>query len=332
VTLDVKKLAKEFPHMKYSKMRLTSGNILPLVMLIILPIIFMITYSGLLNPLIFLPGAPLFMFDLPPFEFIAPLIRIGILYIIFALYVPYPLTHSTDLFFKRRGFENAVNEYERVKRILYFSIPLPFFLIIFPNLIQIIFPDDYLLSSIFLQSPVIFADILSPNASFFQILVTTMLVIVTASLLRLLVYIGRRDFRYNFAKACFIIISKNKEIDEMQKVKLLNKGLNFYNMYIRRNLGMQINVKSILLKISFTSQEKKNLILQSLYKYFGDYKLEPLKYLSSLLDIPTTEDLVVKEKIIEKIKEWITIITIIIPIIISVFQLMSPSLLQLTGK
>jgi hypothetical protein len=310
---------------KSVKLRLSSGNTIPIVMLVVLPIVFMLSYSGLFDSI----------FMLIPYEandglsqYVGPFVRIGVIFIIFGIYIPYPLTYYTERFFKKRGHRDSVMEYDTIKKILYFSIPLPVAFVI----ITLFFQYQYQYSvdpaydyyhSQSLEPLIVFADLSNESRGLVPILNTTVLIIIISGLTRLLIYLARRDFRYMYAKSCFLITA-NESIDEMQKMKYLLKGLNSYNIYLRRHLHMRTDVNKILLKIGFTAEGKKESILKSLHNCFEEDRLGPLKYISSLLDIPPTEELLAKEKLGERLKEWITLVAIIIPILISINQLLTP--------
>jgi hypothetical protein len=47
---------------------------------------------------------------------------------------------------------------------------------------------------------------------------------------------SRKEFRFYFAKASFRVISKKE--DNVERMRHVIRGLNSYNKYLRRNLGL----------------------------------------------------------------------------------------------
>jgi hypothetical protein len=86
----------------------------------------------------------------------------------------------------------------------------------------------------------------------------------------------------------------------------LIEGLGFYNRYIRRTLGLQINdPKIIYSKIIADGALDRNYIMKELCEAFKDCdKLKPIRCLAVLLDIPNPEHFLVKESIGKRLEDW----------------------------
>jgi hypothetical protein len=87
-------------------------------------------------------------------------------------------------------------------------------------------------------------------------------VVVPGGLLWIILRVVRKEFRFYFAKACFIIISK--EEDDYRKIKYLLMGLNSYNKYLRRKLGLEIkDIEKIYSKFVYAETTEKQKIIKS---------------------------------------------------------------------
>ena len=72
-------------------------------------------------------------------------------------------------------------------------------------------------------------------SSLFVTIIGVTFFIVGFILLKIILLMSRKEFRFYFARVLFRLISKKE--DEAEKIKYLVKALNLYNKYIRRSLG-----------------------------------------------------------------------------------------------
>jgi hypothetical protein len=151
----------------------------------------------------------------------------------------------------------------------------------------------------------------------------------------LLSYNLKSNFRYLFARTCISIATDKSRLpwekaieDEVDKLRYLILGLNSYNKFIRQKLGLKINnLKGIYSKISCLSDNDRKSELDLVYQSFDtNDKFGPLNHLSSFLGIKT-EEFLTKESLRERIKgEWIPLFVSVVPVVISIFQLLIPNL------
>ena len=70
--------------------------------------------------------------------------------------------------------------------------------------------------------------------------------------------------------------------------------------------------------------KKKDEIIKSIYEYLGgEDRLKPATYLSTFYRIPDTEQFLVKESLVQKLKIIGAFLVAAIPIVISIIQLVS---------
>ena len=119
----------------------------------------------------------------------------------------------------------------------------------------------------------------------------------------------------------------SKETDETNKMNYFIMALNSYNKYLKRNLKLHIsNINNIYSKIISDSIVDKYELIKSISTAFeSNDKLKPIKYISAFLDAKNTEQFLTKEPLGDKIKEWGTFLAVIIPIMISIIQLLKAS-------
>ena len=145
--------------------------------------------------------------------------------------------------------------------------------------------------------------------------------VVPGGLLWIMLHTVKKEFRFYFAKACFMFMSKQE--DDYKKIKYFLMGLNSYNKYLRRKLRLEVkDFKKIHSKFAYVETAEKREIIKSVCEAVeaGD-RLKLARYLSSLSKIPETE-LFVSEAPIEKLKTIGTILAAVIPIIISAIELL----------
>jgi hypothetical protein len=153
----------------------------------------------------------------------------------------------------------------------------------------------------------------------------SLLYVVPGGLLWIILHAVRKEFRFYFAKACFLIMSKGK--DDYKKIKYFLMGLNSYNRYLRRKLRLEVeDIRKIYSKFVFAETAEKQEIIKSVCESVeadGIYTTNILKlamYLSSLSKIPETE-LFVETATLQKLKPIGALLAAVIPIIISAIEL-----------
>jgi hypothetical protein len=226
------------------------------------------------------------------------LLQYAIFGVMLIVYPIYPAVYPTKKYFEKRGALNAVKEYENLKKIVYVLFPLFVFGLI--HLIGRAMGENLLLSVIRFHNNVLILISVFIGISFF---------IVASALLKITLIILRKEFRFYFAKVCLCVIS-NKEEDDVKKVRYVIKALNSYNIYLRKNIGLQIYaLKNIYSKILSDSKVDKNQSIRELTSAFEDKdKLRPVKCLSTISNVTDTEQFLIKEPLGKKLENWATLI------------------------
>ena len=93
---------------------------------------------------------------------------------------------------------------------------------------------------------------------------------------------------------------------------------------MRRTLNLEINdAKKVYSKIlsdpNLNKDESMRLITES---FESDDKLEPIKCLSKILNVKDTDTFLVDESIVKRIKDMAIFFATIIPVVVTVIQLM----------
>lgn len=250
--------------------------------------------------------------------------------IILVIFPPFPAPFSTQKYFRRQGIENAVVEYEYVRKILLVSLYL--LIIVLAFLIT--------LPGVYSYFPTPFNRIFNPaihqiSSNGLEILPIDVLylirlylfIIVFAAFLKMLFATGRSQFRLYFAKGCFKIMEQKK--DEVTKISYLIKGLNSYNKYLKRLTRLQISDLTKIYSNISSCEDKGEIIktMESLSNAFekGD-TLEPLRKLSSMHKIPK-EKFLTEQPLMHKIKELNTLIIPMATITITLITAFLPKLL-----
>ena len=159
----------------------------------------------------------------------------------------------------------------------------------------------------------------TPNWSF--PLFSGLIIIVSGTLSKIIINVVKRDFRFYYARGCFSFLIKRK--DHAEKMRYLVMGINSYNKYLKKNLKLQINnIDNLHSKIISNFIIHNSMFIDSLHKTFQtDNKLLPLRYIISFLNLET-EQFLVKESLWEKIKDWGAFLVAVIPVAISIIQLL----------
>jgi hypothetical protein len=223
----------------------------------------------------------------------------GVFVVMLILYPLYPSAFSVEKFFVNRNPQSPIIEYEMLKRIIYVLFPL------------FIFAFVYLIGGIMKENPlgIVIKNLGDPVLSYLLVsIMAATFFIVGSALLKIILLIGRKEFRFYFAKILFRVISK--EEDEAKKIRYLVKALNSYNKYIRRTLALEINdLKKIYSKILSDPTLDKSHSIEELSKAFEDRdKFKTIKCLSKLLKDVDTEHFLAREPVGKKLEDWATIL------------------------
>jgi hypothetical protein len=143
--------------------------------------------------------------------------------------------------------------------------------------------------------------------------------------LRFATQVGKKEFRFYFAKGCCeIMLTKAKDVEKMKYLYLL---LDSYNRYLRRNLKFEIkDINKIYSTIIYTGvreEGKKRWIMKTICDSFTDNGLELARFLSTISKVPEGE-LFGKESLFQQLKTVGSFLFVAIPIVISIIQLVMP--------
>jgi hypothetical protein len=244
----------------------------------------------------------------------------GVFLITLVVFPPFPAPHSTEKYFRIRGFENAVLEYEFVRHILLvtlvllivilaFTIILPFIHTYFPP------PLNTLLNPGILNVRGTGQEVLPLHIIYY--LRFYLFIIVVGAFLKILFALAKPEFRLYFAIGCFKIIQR--KTDEAEKMRYLIKGLNSYNKYLKRCMNLQMNdLTKIYSKISNAPQEERKKIIESLSDLLerGNNTLEPVRNLLTLSKAPE-EEFLTEQPLKQKIKDGYTLLIPVFTIIVT---------------
>jgi len=225
------------------------------------------------------------------------------------IYPPYPAPFSIEKYFIKRGFESSVSEFELVRKILYVGVPL----LIFFTVIDLLKP----LFEQFVSEEIV--SMLTENIVFYSARGFLFLTVL-AAMLKMVFALSRKRFRLYFAKGC-LSIAKNSN-DEVEKMEYLIKGLDSYNSYLKRHIKLEVNdIKKIYSKITtLPAKEKMDTVNRIIQSFESGDTLEPVRYLSTLHD-NKTELFLAEEPLEQKIKLQVTYAAGIIPVILTVIQI-----------
>lgn len=116
---------------------------------------------------------------------------------------------------------------------------------------------------------------------------------------------------------------KSENPDDVYKIRFFVIAIDYYNKYLQRTLKIEINKVLIFSQILSKSREDRNTLLSSIPSTFDDMdKLKPIAELSKHLK--DKEPILVKQSLAEKIISAGGFIAAIIPIVITILQLMLP--------
>jgi hypothetical protein len=234
-------------------------------------------------------------------------------YLAVIIYGLYPLTFTKKKYVKI--YQDIAGEFEFVKKILFIGIPILIILTIVDQLFTYVQLSSYMTGHYLLLYDFSFAILASSMA------------IVIGALLRVSTHIIKREFRFYLAKGYCVAASKNEEGD-LDRMKYLLSSLDSYDKYLRRKIKFGIkNINKIYSDIMISSDtKKKDEIIKSICQYLGEEdRLKLATYLSTLYKLPETEQFLIKESFVQKLKTIGAFLIAAIPIVISIIQLISKS-------
>jgi hypothetical protein len=215
--------------------------------------------------------------------------------------------HNPNQYFEKRGYEIAINGYDYMNLVLYAELVI----VIILTLLYYVLPEsikDY-------SQPLL--------GDGFYFLQTTLIITLYATFLILIYSYARRDFRFQFAKACMNVIEIKK--DEVNKIFYLMRGLNSYNKFLKRNLKLQFDNALVCSRV-ISSDERSQLLNLITASFKDDDKLKPVNCLSNIIHVPEGKQFLVEKQLGEKIREIMAILIALIPIVISIVQIIFPLL------
>jgi hypothetical protein len=255
------------------------------------------------------------------FQFLSSLVTLqyAIFVVMLILYPIYPFIFSIENHLRKRNPKSALTEYQALKNIVYALFPI------------FLFTIGLRISSGIIQDNPLSVLILSLDEPLLSLLISflgAILFAVASALLRIILLNRNKQFKYYLAKLSFRVVSGVE--DEVERMKYLIMGLGFYDKYIRRMLGLQINdLKVIYSKMIADVSVDKNRSIKELCRAFEDHdRLKPITCLTGLFDVSDSAHFLAKESAGKKLEGWATIIgtlvstiTAVIGVITTLFSL-----------
>lgn len=257
--------------------------------------------------------------------------QIGLYIVMIVVYAPYgtrppkkdiklfgistPIAPNID---DDRFSTNVVIEYEYIKKITY--VALPFFIV----LTSASFIDHNIRIPALLLTEYPFTASFSPvPISIYQVLSSlwaALFFVVSGVLLRMLLWLGRKEFRYYFARGCAKIGQHEYGV---RQIRYLILALDSYNKYLQRYLKIQINDKVYPLIALQVLADKTELT--SIYNTFeSNDELYPAQYLSrsQKISLPPNEQFLVESKqtVRQTIIEWGAVAAAVIPLLATIIK------------
>ncbi len=271
----------------------------PLLIQIIFPSIIIIVIVSLDEIAIYLNET--FSLDLV----LAYLIAFNVPFFLYMMYaVPYfnrPFATPAGEYFKKYGYEKTVIEYNFIKKITYVSFILVILSIFLFYSYEIINPED------------------EPHDTI-QIILAIGVAAGTVSYIsfvRLGSHLISKEFRFHYARGCMRIALKQKQ--EYKKIQYAVAAIDSYDKFLDRHIKHKLNyVAKIVSNLSIDSEKMNEENLKKMAQAFEETELKPLSYFKTLLNIETTESILMKTSFAEKLRVWFPIILAIIASTVSI--------------
>jgi hypothetical protein len=317
-------------------MWITSSKVLPVIMLVVIPI--SVTIIALLINGI----APIVVSNVAGFPYwFSYIYLISISGVVYAFY---PIKFRN---IERRGFTNLLIEHTCIKKILYFEVPILIAIISFFSLTSLVYYYDYdnyfskqltyiiytigdpigkynIIICCFEQPPL--REVSFSGGNILQITLNGLMInlgfSVTSGIIWMILVSVRKNLGYYLAKSLFQTPSQEKEATK--KWEYLVKGIKIYDKFLRNTLNLEINntrkiYSKILADPNLNKIESMRLISES---FESNDKYEPIKSLSKILNIKNPDTFLVDESIGKRIKDMAIFFATIIPVAITVIQLL----------
>lgn len=230
-------------------------------------------------------------------------------YTLVIIYGFYPIIFTAEKYIKHKGYQDIAIEFKFVKKTLFIGIPILIILTTADQLLTYLQLDSYLLNNYLLLYDFSFAILASSIA------------VVIGALLRVLTQIIKSEFRLYLAKG-YCIVASEKQEDDLYKIKYLFSSLDSYNKYLLRRMEFGIkNINKIYSDIIYADTKKKDEIIRSVCQYLAEDRLKLAIYLSTLFKVPDTEQIFIKETLMQKLRTIGAFLVAVIPIVVSIIQL-----------
>ena len=134
------------------------------------------------------------------------------------------------------------------------------------------------------------------------------------------------DFYYLLSKSCFLIVNKFSNLDEMKKRKYLLMGLNYYEKYIKKNTGMNINRFNEIKSTCINYDSKHLSMISNNFLEFLEIenKLQLLTFIQNKIQVTNSSQFLIHITLAMKIKEnWAIIATVISSLITLILYLIT---------
>jgi hypothetical protein len=223
--------------------------------------------------------------------------------VVFFMSIPYalkPLFFTTEKLYLKMGYANVIFEHQLIKKLLFVLVPL--------MVIDIMFNEG-----------ILFRSVLIDKYPFLSVYLLILDVVAIGALVRIMTQIGKKDFRFYFAKGCCKIISEKE--DSLEKLRYLRLLLGSYDKYLRRMIKVGIDEKKIYSIILYKNVEERSKIINSICDSLEGDKLGLAKYLSSIHKVPDSE-FYIQETFLQQLKPIGVILATAIPIIISIISIL----------
>jgi len=224
-------------------------------------------------------------------------------YIIVIIYSLLPVVFTAEKFSKN-NYENIAIEFDFIKKCLFVGLPILVIVVIVTQLLSL------------------FQITITPFTlydSIFAILAASVAT-VTGCLLRIVTFTARREFRFYLARGyCGISSDKHNTFD---KIKYLLLSLDSYNKYLVRNTKFGIkNLDKIYSGIIHSDAGKNDKLIKSINEHLAGEGPDLAIYLSEIYKVPDTEEFLIKEGLVQKLKVVAAFLAAAIPIVVSIIQL-----------
>jgi hypothetical protein len=181
----------------------------------------------------------------------------------------------------------------------------------------------------FYQYQQVLLNMIHPHIETFTIAKILLFLIVVSGVLKLVFARIRREFWLYYARGCFVQMQNSE--NEMEEMRYFVMGLNSFNLYIRRQLKLEINnLNQAYSKIASFDNLKKNDVIGKFALFFSSDKmvefstLIPLREISKLLDT-SEKELLIGQSLKNRIMEWGAAAAVFIPLAIQTITYINES-------